>query len=649
MPNSIHLNLNSKATAATQSGSSPGIAAALADSAAHATSTPFQQTLKNKIDAHETANAKSTALPKAPVKTEPPVSKGRGNLTGKSNASRPKSAKLAKTDDTSSTVATKPTDDTPIAAIASDSAESNDGTTDSDNTLPQIGDTTEPPVVQPEMLSVMNPALTMMAQSALQPLAPMLANWINSAPVASTETSEITSTELPSIGGNPTAKATPLVMSVASQTASIPLPGKFTSIMQQSQVATVAPPATQLIPDTEAPAPEALSTPTPQAESTILETVATPKTHPGLTFSNQLPTALGAPITADQALAPMAANELQTPTLPTQQQTPDNLAGTTQAAPPIDASMLPAMAPAPQASTTPQAGSGTKISNAAPVSGKGNNSALVKGKSLSDLHSLLAQHSDTDITIEMNAGQQASTDTQSDTNAGTDLSGNSALSAGIAMSASIATPITDPISGMVSKGDIPTIQSNAQNPVEQVVDGAVYSVKHGQRELILKLNPDNLGQVRINLVSSGNGNQLSARFIATTAESHQLLKGQVDALKTSLESQGIQIQHLSVMMAGQADTRQDFKDTPDRQPSEQDASKQNSANGEQPKDQAPGNAFTQFAQAQQQPQYERYLQKQETRGNGPGRTGSDTGSETASSTQSTTSNRNDNGKVSILA
>jgi hypothetical protein len=110
--------------------------------------------------------------------------------------------------------------------------------------------------------------------------------------------------------------------------------------------------------------------------------------------------------------------------------------------------------------------------------------------------------------------------------------------------------------GMV---DIPTSKSNAdgiqsfsslaQNPTDQIAEGTAYSVKNGHKELIIRLNPDNLGEVRVNLTSHGN-QELSARLIASTQESHDLLKGQLDSLKSTLEAQGITVDRLSVVLAG---------------------------------------------------------------------------------------------------
>jgi hypothetical protein len=96
---------------------------------------------------------------------------------------------------------------------------------------------------------------------------------------------------------------------------------------------------------------------------------------------------------------------------------------------------------------------------------------------------------------------------------------------------------------------IQSFSSLAQNPTDQIAEGTAYSVKNGHKELIIRLNPDNLGEVRVNLTSHGN-QELSARLIASTPESHELLKGQLDSLKSTLEAQGVTVDRLSVVLAG---------------------------------------------------------------------------------------------------
>jgi hypothetical protein len=142
--------------------------------------------------------------------------------------------------------------------------------------------------------------------------------------------------------------------------------------------------------------------------------------------------------------------------------------------------------------------------------------------------------------------------------------------------------------------------STAGSPAEQVAEGAVYSLKQGQRELIIRLNPDNLGEVRINLTRHG-ANELSARLIASTPESHDLLQSQLDSLKQNLEAQGIRVERLSVIMAGGSETQTQNNHSQHQQTGQQQADRNI---GNQPQSSGQGqpeqNAFAQTAGNQSQ-------------------------------------------------
>jgi flagellar hook-length control protein FliK len=92
-------------------------------------------------------------------------------------------------------------------------------------------------------------------------------------------------------------------------------------------------------------------------------------------------------------------------------------------------------------------------------------------------------------------------------------------------------------------------RSNQIDPADQVIDGATYGIKNGHKELIIRLNPDNLGEVRISLISKGSS-QVEARLVASSLESQQLLQSQSELLKNRLESQGITLEKMSVVLVG---------------------------------------------------------------------------------------------------
>lgn len=195
---------------------------------------------------------------------------------------------------------------------------------------------------------------------------------------------------------------------------------------------------------------------------------------------------------------------------------------------------------------------------------------------------------------------------------------------------------------------LPTFMSPAANPADQVADGAVYSVKNGHKELILKLNPDNLGEVRINLISHGN-NGVSARLIASNPESHALLKTQAEALKTSLEAQGIQVERLSVVLAGHTESSANTSSQKDQsqQPQQFQQQPQTASSHQQQSFQQPGQNPNLFFQGGGQFQHRQGFAQNP----GASRYGqSDGGGLTDSSTvPENTGRRNDNGNLNVLA
>jgi hypothetical protein len=197
----------------------------------------------------------------------------------------------------------------------------------------------------------------------------------------------------------------------------------------------------------------------------------------------------------------------------------------------------------------------------------------------------------------------------------------------------------------VIPGKVPQFISSAADPADQVVDGTLYSLKNGYKELILKINPDNLGEVRINLTSMGESG-LSARLIASNPESHALLKTQADALKASLEAQGVHVERLSVVLAGQTETSNNAgkQEQPQSQYPQQ---QQSSSASQQQTFQQPEQNLNAFFQSGGGP----FPNKQGFAQN-PGSGGyeqTDTGNDKTSSTSDKPIRRNDNGNVSVLA
>lgn len=82
---------------------------------------------------------------------------------------------------------------------------------------------------------------------------------------------------------------------------------------------------------------------------------------------------------------------------------------------------------------------------------------------------------------------------------------------------------------------------------EQAMNGLNMSMQAGKKEITLQLNPENLGQLRVNL-SSNSSQQVTARFIANNLDAQQELQSQIENLKQALEKQGIQVGQITVTM-----------------------------------------------------------------------------------------------------
>jgi len=240
---------------------------------------------------------------------------------------------------------------------------------------------------------------------------------------------------------------------------------------------------------------------------------------------------------------------------------------------------------------------------------------------------------------------------------------NSATSGQATLSPADATDLFSAITGNAAptsttdnaghNGGIPQFSSLAANPMDQVADGTSYSVKNGHKELIIRLNPNNLGEVRVNLTSHGN-QELSARLIASTTESHDLLKGQLDSLKHSLEAQGITVDRLSVVLAGSAEasgnhtnghSQHQHSASQQEQPSQQNT--QNGAASQQQYNQSNPNGLAFFnqmnGQSQSSPGWTQRLNQS------TGSADTDAGSANSEPTATPGTDNNGSGRISILA
>jgi Flagellar hook-length control protein FliK len=110
-------------------------------------------------------------------------------------------------------------------------------------------------------------------------------------------------------------------------------------------------------------------------------------------------------------------------------------------------------------------------------------------------------------------------------------------------------PITELFSNSVFNAPPSTGDSGVPAPHEQVIQAAQLSIQGGQKEMSIMLTPDNLGDVRLTLISNSQ-NEVSARLITQTAEAKDALQQNISELTRSLEDSGIKIGNISVIHAG---------------------------------------------------------------------------------------------------
>lgn len=192
----------------------------------------------------------------------------------------------------------------------------------------------------------------------------------------------------------------------------------------------------------------------------------------------------------------------------------------------------------------------------------------------------------------------------------------------------------------------PQLSGSGEIP-DQAVEGVSYGLKTGKPELVVQLNPDNLGKIQVSLTTNAN-NQISAKLIASSGETQEILQKQVNHLKQSLENQGLQVEKITIAVAGKVDTQNSTnsgnsqsQNSPDQSQQQQHSAQQHNQSQQQQQAQI----YQQFSQLQQQAQ--RNL-------NGIWSQSSNSNPNSASTTEnpviSTPNNvANENGAISILA
>jgi len=211
--------------------------------------------------------------------------------------------------------------------------------------------------------------------------------------------------------------------------------------------------------------------------------------------------------------------------------------------------------------------------------------------------------------------------------------------------------------------DLPTIKpieshslfhSLATEPVDQVADGAISAMRTNRSEITMQLRPESLGQVTVNL-SSNRNQEVSARIVAFSPEAHQVLTEHAHSLRQSLESQGIQVDRISVSLASAARSHVNQADSMQNNTANHQGGQFDSNNSDANRQTSQHN-FQHQQQSQQAQTFFQQFQQQQSNSNGFQNTrasahvqGQDASGFASEAKALIDSVRNDNGNVSILA
>jgi len=94
------------------------------------------------------------------------------------------------------------------------------------------------------------------------------------------------------------------------------------------------------------------------------------------------------------------------------------------------------------------------------------------------------------------------------------------------------------------KSGQPVDQEQFIKQFEKILSKASFTSSTGMQKLMIKLNPEHLGALRIEIIQKDSG--LTARIMATTSKGKEMLETQLQGLKQSFAGQGIQVEKIEI-------------------------------------------------------------------------------------------------------
>jgi flagellar hook-length control protein FliK len=122
------------------------------------------------------------------------------------------------------------------------------------------------------------------------------------------------------------------------------------------------------------------------------------------------------------------------------------------------------------------------------------------------------------------------------------------------------------------KGGQTVSQEEFVKQFENILSKANFSGTNGVNKLLIRLNPEHLGSLRIELVQKDG--MLSAKILATTSQAKDMLENQIHGLKQAFSGQNIQIERIEISQAFNAFNSEKFSQKDAEEHNEQQESKE---------------------------------------------------------------------------
>ncbi|MGM0886668.1 MAG: flagellar hook-length control protein FliK [Bacillota bacterium] len=122
------------------------------------------------------------------------------------------------------------------------------------------------------------------------------------------------------------------------------------------------------------------------------------------------------------------------------------------------------------------------------------------------------------------------------------------------------------------KGEQTVSQEEFVKQFENILSKANFSGTNGVNKLLIRLNPEHLGSLRIELIQKDG--MLSAKILATTSQAKDMLENQIHGLKQAFSGQNIQIERIEISQAFNAFNSEKFSQKDAEEHNEQLESKE---------------------------------------------------------------------------